>query len=47
VHLQVLFPGIDQDLLGKADAMLKIEGDKLVPYAPVEMNSVEKPPANE
>jgi hypothetical protein len=45
--VKVLFPDIDQDLLGKADTMLKIEGDKLVPYAPVETNSVEEPPANE
>jgi hypothetical protein len=46
-QVKVLFPDIDRDLLGKADAMLKIEGDKLVPYAPVETNIVEEPPANE
>jgi hypothetical protein len=36
-QVKVLFPGIDQDVLGKADAMLTIEGDKLVPHAPAEM----------
>ncbi|KAK2428825.1 hypothetical protein QL285_027313 [Trifolium repens] len=35
--VKVLFPDIDQDLLGKADVMLTIEGDKLVPHAPAEM----------
>jgi hypothetical protein len=35
--VNVLFPDIDQDLLGKADAMLTIEGDKLLPHAPAEM----------
>jgi DNA repair exonuclease SbcCD ATPase subunit len=44
-QVKVLFPDIDRDLLGKADAMLKIEGDKLVPYAPVETTNVEESPA--
>jgi hypothetical protein len=35
-QVKVLFPDIDQARLGVADAMLKIDGDKLVPYAPVE-----------
>jgi hypothetical protein len=35
--VKVLFPDIDQDLLGKADVMLSIEGDKLVPHVPAEM----------
>jgi chromosome segregation ATPase len=46
-QVKVLFPDIDRDLLGKADAMLKIEGDKLVPYAPVETTNVEELPAKE
>jgi excinuclease UvrABC nuclease subunit len=36
-QVKVLFPDIDQDLLGKVDAMLTIEGDKLVPHASTEM----------
>jgi hypothetical protein len=35
-QVKVLFPDIDQTLLGKVDAMLRIDGDKLVPYALVE-----------
>ncbi|KAK2435432.1 hypothetical protein QL285_020489 [Trifolium repens] len=54
-QVKVLFPGIDQDVLGKADAMLTIEGDKLVPHAPAEMVqdssakelSTKEPPAQE
>jgi hypothetical protein len=46
-QVKVLFPDIDRDLLGKDDAMLKIEGDKLVPYALVETTNVEEPPAKE
>ncbi|KAK2401827.1 hypothetical protein QL285_051389 [Trifolium repens] len=54
-QVKVLFPGIDQDVLGKADAMLVIEGDKLVPNAPAEMaqdlpprdSSTKEPPAQE
>jgi archaellum component FlaC len=44
-QVKALFPGIDEDVLGKADAMSIIEGDKLVPHAPVEM--VQDSPANE
>jgi archaellum component FlaC len=44
-QVKVLFPDIDQDLLGKADAMSTIEGDKLVPHAPAEM--VQDSPAKE
>jgi hypothetical protein len=36
-QVKILFPGLDQDVLGKADAMSTIEGDKLVPYAPAEI----------
>jgi hypothetical protein len=36
-QVKVLFPGIDQDVLSKADAMMIIEGDKLVPHAPTEI----------
>jgi hypothetical protein len=43
--VKVLFPDIDQDVLGEADAMLTIEGDKLVPHAPAEM--VQDSPAKE
>jgi chromosome segregation ATPase len=46
-QVKVLFPDIDRDLLGKADAMLKIDGDKLVSYGPIETITVEDPPANE
>jgi hypothetical protein len=42
-QVKVLFPDIDQDLLGKAYAMSRIEGDKLVPYAPVETVHVDEP----
>jgi hypothetical protein len=35
-QVKVLFPDIDQARLGEADAMLKIDGGKLVPYTPVE-----------
>jgi hypothetical protein len=35
-QVKVLFPNIDQARLGEADAMMKIEGGKLVPYATVE-----------
>jgi hypothetical protein len=34
--VKVLFPDIDHARLGEADVMLRIEGDKLIPYAPVE-----------
>jgi hypothetical protein len=44
-QVKVLFPDIDRDLLGKADAMLKIDGDKLVSYAPIE--TTEEPPTKE
>jgi chromosome segregation ATPase len=44
-QVKVLFPDIDRDRLGKADAMLKIDGDKLVSYAPIE--TTEEPPAKE
>ncbi|KAK2384134.1 hypothetical protein QL285_071509 [Trifolium repens] len=44
-QVKVLFPDIDRDLLGKADAMLKIDGDKLVSYAPIE--TTKEPPAKE
>jgi flagellar biosynthesis GTPase FlhF len=33
-QVKVLFPDIDRDHLEKADAMLVVEGDKLVPSAP-------------
>jgi hypothetical protein len=36
-QVKVLFPDIDKDLLGKADAILIIEGDKLVSPAPAEI----------
>jgi dimeric dUTPase (all-alpha-NTP-PPase superfamily) len=36
-QVKVLFPDIDQDVLSKADAMMIIDGDKLVPHAPAEM----------
>jgi hypothetical protein len=36
--VKVLFPDIDQDVLSKADAMMIIDGDKLVPHAPAEMD---------
>ncbi|KAK2367440.1 hypothetical protein QL285_080727 [Trifolium repens] len=32
-QVKVLFPEIDRDQLGKADAMLMVEGDKLVSSA--------------
>jgi seryl-tRNA synthetase len=35
-QVKVLLPGIDQDVLSKADAMLVIEGDKMVPHAHAE-----------
>jgi chromosome segregation ATPase len=35
-QVKVLFPDIDQARLGEADAMLKIDGGKLVPFPPVE-----------
>jgi hypothetical protein len=35
-QVKVLFPDIDQARLGEADAMLKIDGGKLVPFAPLE-----------
>jgi hypothetical protein len=35
--VKVISPDIDQDVLSKADAMMVIEGDKLVPHAPAEM----------
>jgi hypothetical protein len=44
-QVKVLFPDIDRDRLGKADAMLKIDGDKLVSYAPIE--TTEEPPAKD
>jgi hypothetical protein len=43
-QVKVLFLDIDQTLLGKADAMLRIDGDMLVPYAPVETLNVEESP---
>jgi hypothetical protein len=36
-QVKVLFHGIDQDVLSKADAMMIIDGDKLVPHTPAEM----------
>jgi hypothetical protein len=44
-QVKVLFPDVDQDLLGKADVMSTIEGDKLVPHAPAE--AVPDSPAKE
>jgi hypothetical protein len=46
-QIKVLFPDIDRNLMGKADVMLKIEGDKLAPHAPVETTVVEDSPAKE
>jgi hypothetical protein len=43
--VKFLFPDIDRERMGKADAMLKIDGDKLVSYAPIE--TTEEPPAKE
>jgi hypothetical protein len=42
-QVKVLFPGIDQDVLSKADAMMIIDGDKLVPHAPAEMDQGSPP----
>jgi archaellum component FlaC len=39
-QVKVLFPDIDHARLGEADAMLKIDGDQLVPYAPVETSPI-------
>jgi hypothetical protein len=36
IPLMILFPEIDQARLGEADALMKIEGEKLIPYAPQE-----------
>jgi flagellar biosynthesis GTPase FlhF len=36
-QVKILFPGIDPDVLSKANAMMIIEGDKLVPHAPAGM----------
>ncbi|KAK2391053.1 hypothetical protein QL285_064547 [Trifolium repens] len=44
-QVKVLFPDIDKDFLGKADAMLIIEGDKMVSPAPAEI--VQDSPDNE
>jgi hypothetical protein len=44
-QVKVLFPDIDHARLGEADAMHRIDGDKLVPYAPVE--TAKESPANE
>ncbi|WJX19097.1 hypothetical protein P8452_08827 [Trifolium repens] len=44
-QVKVLFPDIDKDLLGKADAMLVIDGGKLVSPAPAEI--VQDSPDNE
>jgi hypothetical protein len=33
-QVKILFPDLDPDILGKADAMSTIEGGKLVPHAP-------------
>jgi hypothetical protein len=46
-QVEVLFPDIDHARLGEADAMLRIDGEKLVPYAPVETSTVEESPAEE
>jgi hypothetical protein len=46
-QVKVVFPDIDHARLGEADAMLKIDGGKLVPYAPVETTNVEESPAKE
>jgi hypothetical protein len=35
-QLRVLFPDLDPECLGEADALMKIEDGKLVPFAPVE-----------
>jgi hypothetical protein len=35
-QVKVLFPDINHTRLGEANAMLKIDGNRLVPYAPVE-----------
>jgi hypothetical protein len=34
--VKVLFPAIDQQRLGEADALMKIVDGKLIPYAPLE-----------
>ncbi|KAK2444655.1 hypothetical protein QL285_015664 [Trifolium repens] len=52
-QVKILFPDLDQDVLGKADAMSTIEGNKLVHYAPAEIapdspskeSPTEQPPA--
>jgi hypothetical protein len=44
-QMKVLFSDIDKDLLGKADAMLVIDGGKLVSPAPAEI--VQDSPDNE
>jgi hypothetical protein len=44
-QVKVLFPDIDHGLLGKADVMLTIEGDKLVPHTPAE--TAKESPAKE
>jgi flagellar biosynthesis GTPase FlhF len=44
-QVKVLFPDLDPDVLGRADAMSTIEGDKLVPHAPAE--TVPNSPAKE
>jgi hypothetical protein len=44
-HVKVLFPDIDHARLGEADALLMIDGEKLVPYAPVE--TAKESPAKE
>jgi chromosome segregation ATPase len=44
-QVKVLFPDIDCARLGEVDAMHRIDGDKLVPYAPVE--TAKESPAKE
>ncbi|KAK2442993.1 hypothetical protein QL285_014136 [Trifolium repens] len=52
-QVKILFPDLNQDVLGKADAMSTIEGNKLVPYVPTEIapdspakeSPTEEPPA--
>jgi hypothetical protein len=53
-QVKILFPDLDQDVLGKAAAMSTIEGDKLIPHAPAEIvpdsptkeSPTEEPPAH-
>jgi hypothetical protein len=41
-QVKVLFSDIDHGRLGEADAMLRIDGNRLVPYAPVEGEKYEE-----